>query len=208
MKWWEKTVEYYFVRKYLTDSAIAPLDGKAEFAGDALFVRKGKLVLIEFKRDESSISQEKRKFCNFEEAKRVLQDKDDHHYIIFGAFNKNFTIYAQTYFSNKKMEIEEALKRGVDPEKFNEYLMKLLKFKNKNKNQGGNSGSGSGSIMPENYSIVAVVNSNGNIVSCMSLSEYYEEHLEPKQDKSSSVGYNPEQEPPEDDRNSDIKMDI
>ncbi len=42
MKWWEKTVEYYFVRKYLIDSAIAPLDGDEELAGDC-----GGLMILE-----------------------------------------------------------------------------------------------------------------------------------------------------------------
>lgn len=105
MKWWEKTVEYYFVRKYLTDSAIAPLDGNEESAGDAVFGRDGKLVLIEFKRDLGSIDQEKVKFHDFELAKQKLKDNDYHHYLIFGVFDADVTIFAKTYFSEKAMSV-------------------------------------------------------------------------------------------------------
>ena len=47
--WWEKTVEYLFVRqaKFLK---IAPLDGNHEKAGDAILRNKnGKYYLVEFK---------------------------------------------------------------------------------------------------------------------------------------------------------------
>ena len=58
MKWWEKTVEYYFILKCLGDSiSIAPLDGHEERGGDAILSSKHRWILIEFKKDEPGVCQ-------------------------------------------------------------------------------------------------------------------------------------------------------
>lgn len=63
--WWEKTVEYAFVRRILPSaSRAAPLAGNAEkFFGDLMNLEgDGKARLIEFKREESNISDEVLKY--------------------------------------------------------------------------------------------------------------------------------------------------
>lgn len=65
MLWWEKTVEYCFVKNYIRDDSIfSPLGGNAEkFFGDLFNVDfDGKARLIEFKREESNISEEVLKY--------------------------------------------------------------------------------------------------------------------------------------------------
>ena len=64
-EYWEKTVEWHFVRHHLPSSAVAaPLDGDKEAASDALlsFGDPTKWLLIEFKRDLDSISKEADKY--------------------------------------------------------------------------------------------------------------------------------------------------
>ncbi len=170
MKWWEKTVEYYFVKNYLSDSSIAPLDGNQELGGDAIYAHSGKFVLIEFKRDNKSIESERSKFYDFDGAQNDLKNKDAHHFIIYGIYDKKFKLKARTYFSGKVANINDALNQGVAYEEFNEYLKKLINFKKK---KGGGTGGG---IELSSYEIVAMVSNKGDVVSCMTMSEYILEH--------------------------------
>ncbi|WP_166225287.1 hypothetical protein [Pseudomonas atagonensis] len=65
MLWWEKTVEYFFVRKILPlDALAAPLAGDAEkFFGDLMNESKdGRARLIEFKREKANIKDEVLKY--------------------------------------------------------------------------------------------------------------------------------------------------
>jgi len=71
MLWWEKTVEYYFVKQCLLDIDIAPLDGDVEKIGDPLTHNNGKFLLIEFKRAFENLSSEKRKYADWEKALRL-----------------------------------------------------------------------------------------------------------------------------------------
>lgn len=53
MKWFEKTVEYRFVRDF--DSLMAcPLDGKLELTGDTIFGKGEEFFLVEFKRNSDA----------------------------------------------------------------------------------------------------------------------------------------------------------
>lgn len=101
--WWEKTVEYYFVQKYVDiDMFIAPLDGEHEKAGDAIFSNESSWVLIEFKRDEKAINDEMGKFKNYFSAKSALEKIAGHHLIIYGnAENDIFHLKCRSYFSEK-----------------------------------------------------------------------------------------------------------
>jgi hypothetical protein len=64
-RWWEKTVEYAFVRGILPDISKAyPLAGLPErYLSDLLESNEGFYRLIEFKRDEQSINHELRKYA-------------------------------------------------------------------------------------------------------------------------------------------------
>lgn len=167
MKWWEKTIEYYFVLKHVDlNVLVSPLDGKEEKLGDTIIAENNKWVLIEFKRNESSLSSEMEKFDDYDEARSKLSDKDDHHYLVYGELNGNFYLNCKTYFSAKNRDsIESALKTGIDKHAFAEYVEEFTGFK-KTSNGGG------GGLELTDYSLVACVNDNGSIVECMSISDY------------------------------------
>lgn len=168
MKWWEKTVEYYFIQKYVGNRMfVAPLDGKEEKAGDAIFSSNQKWMLIEFKRDIESINNEKKKFVDYENAKSCLQSQDSHHCIVYGKELDNvFSLEVETYFSKSlRNSIDNMLNYSVSFELFNKYLKDLLVFKQ------SNSGS-NGSISSDSYMLVAGVSESGNIIECLSLYEF------------------------------------
>lgn len=170
MKWWEKTVEYYFILKCLGDSiSIAPLDGHEERGGDAILSSKHRWILIEFKKDEPSLRSEQDKFNNYSSAKERLSDRDSHHFIIYGFINnqenpRKFALTGQTFFSEKRIEsVKEMLKKGKTKKEFLAYLDELINFKKVSDT------SGSGGLGLESYSLVAGINSEGKVTQCMSL---------------------------------------
>lgn len=66
VNWWEKTVEYAFVRKHMSELASAvPLDGNPEqWWGDLITEEGGEFNLIEFKRDFDAIDDEVDKYSS------------------------------------------------------------------------------------------------------------------------------------------------
>lgn len=189
MKWWEKTVEYKFIKEFINlDDFVAPLDGNEEKAGDAIFSNDNHWVLIEFKKDESSIASEKDKFEKYQEAKQALSSKDDHHIIVYGELSKeskNINLHAKTYFSEKAIsQIAEALQSGIEIKKFKNYLDAFLQYKKGSKVEGGSGG----------YGFVAGVTNGGQITKCLTLEEFSEEvelsiklRQEPTQSQSYSM---------------------
>jgi len=183
--WWEKTVEYFFVQKYVDlNMFIAPLDGDHEKAGDAIFSNVNTWVLIEFKRGKSTISDELEKFTNYELAKNSLEPIGSHHLIIYGDVeNGNFKLKCKQYFSGKDVAIEHALVSGTKKDIFINYLKRFVEFKKTSK--GGAGG----------YSFVAGVSSDGAVTKCMKVSEFAEalqleqalqQRLQQKQEQSYS----------------------
>lgn len=115
MNWWEKTVEYLFIRDHVCeDHMLSPLDGTHERAGDALFAADNKWILLEFKRDLGSIRDEERKFLDFDEARCTLYGRDGHHLIVFG-YNGDgkLALGGRTYFSDRSFKISDYLDHGV-----------------------------------------------------------------------------------------------
>jgi len=168
MKWWEKTVEYYFIQKHVGDNMfIAPLDGKEEKAGDAIFSANQKWLLIEFKRNKKSINSEKDKFEDYEKAKSCLQSKDGHHCIVYGQeLDDVFSVAIETYFSkSSRYLIGDMLNHGVYFDQFNEYLNQFLSFKSSNSCSGGG-------ISPDSYMLVAGVSEGNEVIECLSLHEF------------------------------------
>lgn len=77
MKWWEKTVEYYFIRKFIPDEMIlSPLDGEQEKAGDAFLSNNERWIILEFKKDFESLVSEKKKYKNYDAARNELSPND------------------------------------------------------------------------------------------------------------------------------------
>jgi hypothetical protein len=172
LKWWEKTVEYFFIRQCISDSMfIAPLDGKQERAGDSIFSQGNNWVLIEFKKNFDSLLSEEDKFVDYEKAKSNFLNRDSHHFLIYGGiFEKEggeceFDVSAVTYFSRTQVSsVEAMLSAGLTFEEFFDYVKEFTSFK---KVKDGSSGS----VGLESYGLVAAINSENQIVECMSLAE-------------------------------------
>ena len=105
MLWWEKTVEYYFVKQCLLDVDIAPFDGDVEKLGDALTHNNGKFLLIEFKRAFENLSSEKNKYKDWEESAKAIKVHNaawvdgGFHIFIFGSENYGkFELRAHKYW--------------------------------------------------------------------------------------------------------------
>jgi len=187
MKWWEKTIEYKFIKEFIhLDDFVAPLDGNEEKAGDAIFSNNNYWVLIEFKKDKSSIASEQDKFENYYEAKKELSEKDTHHIIVYGKLNKeskNIDLRAQTYFSEKDIsQITKTLQYGIGTNEFKNYLDVFLKYKKGSKVEGGSGG----------YSFVAGVTNDGQITKCLTLEEFSKEvelSIKLKQEPTRSQSY-------------------
>ena len=167
MKWWEKTVEYLFVVKYFDEGVmLAPLDGNEERLADTIFSKDNKWVVIEFKRNEKCIDEEKDKFIYYEKARDALSEKNAHHLLIYGKFEDKLVLECKTYFSNELINVSDALNFGLEIGPFKEYIERFLKFKKPPKDGGG------GGLSLEDYELVACVTNDGMLLSCMSISEF------------------------------------
>lgn len=180
MRWWEKTVEYFFIRKHIPEEIIlSPLDGKHELAGDAFLSSNQKWVILEFKKDMVSLDAEKKKYKDYTAASAALSNHDSHHFLIFGQIqNGKFDLGWKTYFSRMAVAgVEQILSSGKPKEQFIAYLKKLIEYKSAEiKSAGGAVGS---------YSFVAGINKENKITSCMNLYEFGLDHglkLEPQLD--------------------------
>ncbi|MEQ9106820.1 MAG: hypothetical protein RLO04_05090 [Limnobacter sp.] len=175
--WWEKTVEYLFAIRHIEPKALfAPLAGMHEVGGDLMAAQGDRWVLIEFKRNEESISDELRKFPSpaketFAAAKADLQHRDGHHMLVYGCQGQasSLELRACTYFSKIPVEARVVLSQGVLVSEFNDYLTELQKHKD------GGTKSGVGGYSP-NYASVMAVNGEGQVVHCEGLNSYGERH--------------------------------
>jgi len=175
MKWWEKTVEYFFIRNYVGQHMqIAPLDGKEERAGDAIFSKSNNWVLIEFKKDKSSLASEEEKFNNYSEAKGNFKNRDQHHFLIYGEeIHKNgeakFGLTCLTYFTEIKINnVESILESGIGLDEFIQYIEEFTSYKKVSDGSDGSIGS-------DAFGLVAGINANNEIVECISLAEIAKE---------------------------------
>lgn len=171
MKWWEKTVEYYFIRKFISDEMIlSPLDGAEEKAGDTLLGTNEKWIIIEFKKDIDSLESEKKKYKDYDAAKIELSPLDSHHFLIYGYINYGtFSLTGKTYFSSEHLsDISEIFQAAKEKNEFISYLDKLIKHKTKVEESSGGSIGG--------YSFVAGIGENNKITSCMNLYEFGLDH--------------------------------
>lgn len=201
IKWWEKTVEYAFIMQAVLDNKlVSPLSGLHEKAGDAVFRDENKWILIEFKRNFSSITDEKSKFENYKLAEQRLINKDSHHFLIYGEIVKdkeakeektssdlkddikkedsikknskeNVILVYETYFSRTPANsIEEMLKNKTDLIPFKEYLDEFIGFK-KDKTET----TGDAALNFEDYTAVACVNKDGLIETLMKPGDFQNE---------------------------------
>jgi hypothetical protein len=170
MKWWEKTVEYAFVRRYVSEDALlAGLDGPLEVGfGDAVFEEFNRLILLEFKKDAEAVTAEPEKLSV--SVARALGNSvlrcDRHHILVYGGeVGGRFRLFAKTYFTGFEFENTEAVFDGaVAKEHFKKYLVELNRIR---KSGGDPLGGGGGA----RSTAVAAVDREGNVVGAMSLNE-------------------------------------
>ncbi|WP_454813482.1 hypothetical protein [Paraburkholderia fungorum] len=173
--WWEKTVEYAFIlAQQETFDFAAPLSGAHEGA-DGIFASGAKLLLVEFKRDETVLSSEEGKYENFEDAKSSMIGRDGHHLLVYGEKPKESNgkaklgLVAKTYFAGDDVEAIDFDGRGVEKPEFDAYLADLLLFKKKDSRSSGRLG-------VEAFASVIGLTPNGEVVSA-SLGEYMEQTM-------------------------------
>ena len=126
--WWEKHVEYKFIKEADYDFAI-PLSGQAEAAlSDLIFGSRDKLVLIEFKRDRAALSSEAKKFTkSLDDVETALEDHPKCHYFVYAVVADNcFSLEGCGYFNREAISPRDILKRGVGLEEFKSYCKSLM----------------------------------------------------------------------------------
>lgn len=174
--WWEKTVEYAFVKKHVAiEDLIIPLAGKHEAVGDTILGKVDKWLLIEFKRSENELDSEIEKFggvYKFCDAKMKLSTLGgtEHHLLVYGQLVEEtlkLDLIVKRYFERTEIDIHEALQLGVDFETFDLYMKSLLELKNVCLSDEDGSDSGS-----SQYSRVVGVNKFGTVTECMSVDDY------------------------------------
>lgn len=200
--WWEKTVEYAYVRKFLGDyTFLYPFDGKHEKLSDTLLSNGYSWIIVEFKQDHKWLTSEKEKFNkyggvkNYSEACKELVGKYGsnnysgigHHFIVYGKLEdkgkSNLDLIAERYFSKPKDEIfkpVDLLLKGIEQSDFIKYVNRFNWFKSR---RGGNGGGSGDSHDPgptprgfdfDNYTSVIGIGIKDNAVVCAPMKELIE----------------------------------
>lgn len=189
MTWWEKTVEYTFILQFQRHlKFLSPLEDFYEKGGDTIFNDSNRWILIEFKKDASSVNSEKSKFgadaktaaVRYKEALKALNEHDNHHVIIYGRIGKNsenfsamkngapLELVCHTYFSDKvRTNYPEMVNHGKNYQDFFNYLEQFTAFKYDKKS--GSSGRG---LTAAVYEQVACIDADGNVAAMMSKDDF------------------------------------
>lgn len=133
--------------------------------------RVSKWILIEFKRDETSLVSEERKYGTkeqFNKARESLLFESNHHYFIYGALNDGkLTLKAKGYFNLIDIPVALLLTSGKDATSFTLYLKKLMNFKVGKEESDGSSGWRS-----VDYNRVIGIDESGDVSECLTIQEY------------------------------------
>lgn len=181
MIWWEKTVEYLFAKLCLGESSVMPLDGKQEQIGDLLVFNDSKMLIIEFKRDEKSLSSEKAKFGSEQEwigiRDKAVNEYPIHnfHILMFAELQNesSLKLKSKTYWDNTDIGIydynEHSFKEYINNYgKPIEILKKYLNFLfSEKKSKGASDGITANSL--HNCSIVSIADGK---IKTLSLEEF------------------------------------
>ncbi|ULJ63221.1 hypothetical protein MIS46_04010 [Wielerella bovis] len=112
--WWEKHVEYKYIRDNINLSAM-PLDGDFhEQAGDNIFTQDKFFRIIEFKshQDDKTIKAEIQKYHFYEDGKRYKCNKEKFKELHFEAFKNHsfrhchFVVYGDVFLKDEKPEFK------------------------------------------------------------------------------------------------------
>lgn len=188
LTWWEKTVEWRFVLEVLgrpmpqglPNASAAPLSGVEERFGDAWLSLDSRLLLIEFKLDDTCFDSEKAKFKDYAAAETALAGLSGHHFFVYGKAvlqnaQEHLELRAQGYFpsgprATKVHGVVALTDYGVVPSTFDEYLTALLQHKHPD-------GRSTGTLGPEDMKPVVCVWQDGVAVGAMSVSDYVSKYI-------------------------------
>jgi hypothetical protein len=112
------------------------------------------------------LKTEKDKFACYDNAKREMDGRDTHHYLVYGSKsdNQHLNLHARHYFSlNEVVPVLSILDCGLDNDNFTDYLMDLITLKKEDRRSDGTVGS---------ESMASVVGISSNKVASISLNEY------------------------------------
>ncbi len=143
MKWWEKTVEYAYVRK--TCIPVVPLAGTQETAiSDAIAGWKGFGFIIEFKKDMSAFKREEDKYENMAAARRYFLEeqrgpKNLPHVFVFGQETNGYLgLWACDYWhegpapfqlGDAHLDLTLLKRYGMETENLLAYITELADFR-------------------------------------------------------------------------------
>lgn len=202
-KWYEKTVEYSFVRKFLKHDAMA-LDGNAETIGDAMFQNNGnKFYIVEFKRGtnlKSERQSEQQKYSNSSKSSSQLEKATGHraHHIVFGKLeeeNNKLQLHSINYIDFLRSDAQsygeldsELLNntkplKSIDKEALKDYLQILI---NEKETSQGNS-----SLIDHIYSSTIIIDADG-CACALSEKDVLTEHLNLQYNKAQDQKNKPE----------------
>lgn len=151
MWWWEKTIEYMFVRQIMGDNTLAaPLDGKPEkWLGDLVEQVEDKFRLIEFKRTTNASSENGKygeKHNDYISACNGISNKESAaHWLVFGEeVNGQLKLKYRQYFQNSDKDsllTQSGLLSAMEFNAFKSYIEKLMGLR------GWNEGISSGGLV-------------------------------------------------------------
>lgn len=204
--WWEKTVEYLYVCKYLGDyKMVVPLDGEHEKLSDSALLDGFRWIIVEFKKNYNWLSAEKNKFNKHEEnrydiAKKTLMEEYGdsigikHHFLVYGDIDNegNLSLKTEQYFSTPKENVFEPnnlFKNGVSLSQFNRYASALVKFKSgsggglvgKSQADPDSPDDGGGLSISDYQSVIGVSIKNNEII-CLTIEQFVQALSEEKDD--------------------------
>ncbi|HHR6036744.1 TPA: hypothetical protein ACS70C_001103 [Providencia alcalifaciens] len=199
--WWEKTVEYAYVKRFLGDySFLYPFDGEHEKLSDALLSNGFSWIIIEFKQDQNWIRAEIKKFNKYggmsnysnacENLVGIYGSKEysgiGHHFIVYGKLDDhdNLDLFTERYFSTPNEAIFkpiDLLLKGIKQSDFIEYVNLFNLYKNyRDGNNGQNrrskkpKGPGPRSLNFEDYASVIGIGVKDNVVVCVPMKKLVE----------------------------------
>lgn len=186
-EWWEKSVEYLFVAKAITQDWVdlfCPLAGTPEKGlGDLILQADSRLFLIEFKVDRTACKSERKKYENYQDSAKLLKSLpgSKSHALIYGYVDRKPPGKARNAALNLKMEHywppTEVIKIESSPwghltpvsnKEFRDYVRKLSKTRDVIEVIDGTS---SGSTGTRSVSMTVAVLKSGKTVA-LSLPEY------------------------------------
>ena len=198
-KWFEKTVEYAFVRRF-ADFLACPLDGRLETMGDTIFSSGHTFFLVEFKVDASSasVASERNKYADAEASIEVLRRYSSSrcHWAVFGGLKdqrfylamKNYVDFLANLDASMSVNAPFLKMTAASKKHFCVYLETVIEEKLKGKKGGG------GGIV-ESLSHMLVVNDQGEVASAfdaaLGLNLKMKKQLLQAQEQTQTRGHSP-----------------